>query len=430
MRSLYVRVLLASLLTVVLSLAAFIGVTRGVFGRAIGGLFRGTYSVQADQAARAFETGGADGVRTFLADLDRAFTAEHHLVDAQGRDLTGGADRSAMLAALRAQKDRPAMVEDKIVYGRQSKDGRYFLLVVADPPFSMWSFAPFYLVTLATVLFISWLVAVGIASPLRTLASAADRFGRGDLSARVTYRGKSEIGTVASSFNEMADRIQTLMTAERRLLQDISHELRSPLARLNFAAELARTAPDRQIAMDRIQRDIDRLSMLVGELLEITRAEGDPAARRMQAVDINKLVADIVEACQLDATSRGCTIDVEGSSSHTIEGDPELLRRAIENVLRNAVAHAPHQSAVTLSLVEDENGVTIAVRDRGPGVPEDLLTSIFAPFYRVDASRELQTGGIGLGLSITSRAIQLHHGSVRAENAHPGLRVLLTLPTA
>jgi two-component system sensor histidine kinase CpxA len=228
----------------------------------------------------------------------------------------------------------------------------------------------------------------------------------------------------------MAHRIQTLMTAERRLLQDISHELRSPLARLNFAAELARTAPDRQIAMDRIQRDIDRLSMLVGELLEITRAEGDPAARRMQAVDVNKLVIDVVEACELDATAQGCTVVVDGTSSQTIEGDPELLRRAIENVLRNAVAHAPHQSVVTLSLTEDANGVTVAVRDRGPGVPDDLLTNIFAPFYRVDESRELQTGGIGLGLSITSRAIQLHHGSVRAENAHPGLRVLLTLPTA
>jgi signal transduction histidine kinase len=430
MRSLYLRILLASALTVVLSLAAFIGVTRGVFGRAIGGLFRGTYSVQADQAARAFESGGVEGARTFLADLDRAFVAEHHLVDPQGKDLTGDADRSAILSAIRAQAPRPAMVDDKIVYGRESSDRRYWLIVVSDPPFSMWSFAPFYLVTFATVLFVSWLVAVGIASPLRMLARAADRFGRGDLSARVAYRGKSEIGTVAASFNEMADRIQTLMTAERRLLQDISHELRSPLARLNFAAELARTAPDRQGAIDRLQRDIDRLSLLVGELLEITRAEGDPAARRMQGVDINGLVADVVEACQLDVTARDCTVSVDGQLTETIQGDPELLRRAVENVLRNAVAYAPPASVVTVSLSQDAKRATITIRDRGPGVPEELLTSIFAPFYRVDESRELQTGGVGLGLSITSRAIQLHHGSVRAENAKPGLRVLLTLPTA
>lgn len=427
MRPLYVRILLASAATVVLSLAAFIGVTRSVIGRGVGDMFRGTYSVQADQAARAFDAGGPAAAAALLADLDRAFAAEHHLVDAGGRDLTTGADRGAMLAALREAGDRPVMVAGKVVYGRQSKDG-HWLLVVDDPPFTMWSFAPFYLVTFAAVLFISWLVAVGIASPLRTLAAAADRFGRGDLSARVAYRGKSEIGRLASSFNEMADRIQTLMTAERRLLQDISHELRSPLARLNFAAELARTAPDRQAAVDRLQRDIDRLSLLVGELLEITRAEGDPATRRAQAVDVNALVADVVEACDLDAASRGCTIEVEGRLTRTIDGDAELLRRAIENVLRNAVGHAPQGTAVTVSLEDDGARASIAIRDRGAGVPEELLTNIFAPFYRVDESRETGTGGIGLGLSITARAIQLHHGSVRAENAQPGLRVVLTLP--
>jgi two-component system sensor histidine kinase CpxA len=427
-RSLYLRIFLASLLTVVLSLAAFIAVTRSVIGRGIGDLFRSTYSLQLDQAARAFETGGAPGAAAFLADLDRAFGAEHHLVDSQGRDLTAGQDRRAMLSVVRNANDRPAMVDGRVVYGRQSKDGRYWLIVVDDPPFSMWSFAPFYLLILGTVLFVSWLVAVGIASPLRTLANAADRFGRGDFSARVAYRGKSEIGTLATSFNEMADRIETLMTAERRLLQDISHELRSPLARLNFAAELARTAPDREAAVDRLQRDIDRLTSLVDELLDVTRAEGDPGARRMLAVDLDRLVDDVVEACRFDASARGCTIVVEGRSSQTIDGDRELLRRAVENVLRNAVAHAPDQTDVTLSLVEEGKRVTIAIRDRGPGVPDGLLTSIFAPFYRVDESREAGTGGIGLGLSITSRAVQLHHGTVRAENAHPGLRVILTLP--
>jgi signal transduction histidine kinase len=429
-RSLYLRIFLASLLTVILSLAAFIGVTRSVIGRAIGDLFKSTYSLQLDQAARAFETSGRAGVTTFLADLDRAFGAEHHLLDSQGIDLTDGFDRSAMLSAVRNANDRPAMIEGRVVYGRQSKDGRYWLIVADEPPFSMWSFAPFYLLILGTVLFVSWLVAVGIASPLRTLANAADRFGRGDFSARVAYRGKSEIGMLATSFNEMAERIETLMTAERRLLQDISHELRSPLARLNFAAELARTAPDREAAIDRLQRDIDRLSSLVAELLDITRAEGDPAARRIQAVDLNRLMEDVVEACRLDAGARGCTISVEGRASQTIDGDRELLRRALENVLRNAVAHAPDQTEVTLSLLEEAKRVTIVIRDRGPGVPEALLTGIFAPFYRVDESREARTGGLGLGLSITSRAVHLHHGTVRAENANPGLRVILTLPLA
>jgi len=262
------------------------------------------------------------------------------------------------------------------------------------------------------------------------LAQAADRFGRGELSARVSYRGRNEIGRLSSSFNEMADRIQTLLTAERRLLQDISHELRSPLARLNFAAELARTAPDRQAAIDRLQRDIDRLTLLVGELIEVTRAEGDPGARRMQPVDVDKLVAAVVESCQLEVAGRGCTIEVQGQLGRTVQADPELLRRAVENVLRNALAHAPADSAVTVSIAGNGDRVNVAIRDHGPGVPDASLTRIFAPFYRVDESRQAQTGGIGLGLSITARAIHLHQGTVCAENANPGLRVTMTLPIA
>jgi two-component system sensor histidine kinase CpxA len=316
-----------------------------------------------------------------------------------------------MLAAVQAAGDgRPAMLDDRFVFGQRSRNGRYWLLVVVTPPFSGWSFAPFYLVTLAAIVLMSWLVAVGIATPLRALSSAADRFGRGDLSTR--------------------GRIETLMTAERRLLQDISHELRSPLARMKFAAELARTAPDREAAIDRLQRDLDRLSSLVGELLEITRAEGDPAVRRVEPVDLNVLIDEVVEACQLDAASRGCRIVVDGRADRMLSGDPELLRRAIENVLRNAINYAPNETKVTISLVADPERVTVAIRDYGPGVPDELLISIFAPFYRVDQSRETHIGGSGLGLSITSRAVQLHHGSVRAENARPGLRVVLNLPHA
>jgi two-component system sensor histidine kinase CpxA len=412
-----------------MALGAFIAVTRSVIGGAIHNAYKGAYLVQTEQAVRAFQTGGAAATHALLSELNQAFDSEHFLIDERGKDLITGADRSAMLTAVQATGNgRPAMMEDRFVFGERSKDGHVWLLVVGTPPFSGWSFAPFYLVTLAAVVFISWLVAIGIAAPLRVLASAADRFGRGDFAARVRVRGTSEIGTVAASFNEMADRIQTLMTAERRLLQDISHELRSPLARMKFAAELARTAPDRQAAIDRLQRDLDRLTTLVGELLEITRAEGDPATRRLEPVDLNVLVGDVVEACQLDADTRACRIVVDGRATRTLRGDAELLRRAIENVLRNAIAHAPDKSEVTVRIVEEAKRLTLAIRDLGPGVPDGLLTRIFAPFYRVDPSRETQTGGIGLGLSITARAVQLHHGTVQAENARPGLRVVLSLP--
>ncbi|MCC7010719.1 MAG: HAMP domain-containing protein [Acidobacteria bacterium] len=400
-----------------------------IFG-AVGNLFRGTYTVQVSQAASVYERDGREAASRFLASLDAAFGAEHHLTDSAGRDVTTGDNRLEVLDALRRAGDGPVPLRGRFAYGRASPDGRYWLLVLDDPPFTMRSFAPFYLLIVSAVLLISWLVTIGIASPLRTLASAADRFGRGDLDVRVPYRGRSEIGTLASSFNQMADRIQTLLTAERRLLQDISHELRSPLARLSFAAELARTAPDRQAAIDRLQRDIDRLAGLVGELVEITRAEGDPEARDMRRLALAPLVTDVIDACRLDAEARGCSIVWTGRAEQPVIGNPELLRRAVENVLRNAIRHSPAGAQVQVELAESDASATVSVRDVGPGVPEKDITNVFRPFYRVDESRQTDTGGVGLGLAIVHRAMQLHHGSVAAENAHPGLLVKLTLPVA
>jgi two-component system sensor histidine kinase CpxA len=411
------------------SLGGFIAITSVVIGRSTGELFRNTYKVQLEQAVKTLDREGPAGLSSFLADLNTAVGAEHHLVDSSGRDVASSEDRSELLRAVRSAGDRPVPVAGRLVYGQDSRDGRYWLIAVREPPFSMWSFAPFYLLLLAAVFVISWFVAVGIASPLRTLAATADRFGRGDLDARVRYRGRNEIGRLAASFNEMAARIQTLLTGQRRLLQDVSHELRSPLARLNFAAELARTAPDRQAAVDRLQREIDRLGSLVDELIGITRAEGDAAERPMRRVDLDAVVAEVLEACSYDAQARPCRIVVRGSAPHGVMGDTELLRRAVENVLRNAVQHAPQGSEVQLEIDQHAVETVIRIRDSGPGVPDALLGKIFEPFFRVDEVRQAGTGGVGLGLSITSRAMQLHNGTVRAENADPGLRVVMTLPT-
>ena len=141
----------------------------------------------------------------------------------------------------------------------------------------MWSFVPYYVLILAAVALLCWLLALAIVRPIRQLAGAVDRFGSGDLAIRIPARRADEVGDLARAFNRMAERIETLMTAERRLLQDISHELRSPLARLHLASELARTATDRDLAFARIQKEVDRLTTLVETLIEMTRAEGDPA---------------------------------------------------------------------------------------------------------------------------------------------------------
>ena len=226
----------------------------------------------------------------------------------------------------------------------------------------------------------------------------------------------------------MADRTQTLLDAERRLLQDISHELRSPLARLGVAIELARSGDDLNTNLNRIQKESDRLNALVGQLLEVTRAEGDPTALRREPVRVDELVQQLVDDSGIEAKARGCELKYERRQPAIVEGDPELLRRAVENVIRNAIRYAPRETAVEVSLERNDGSVVVDVRDRGPGVPEEALPRIFDAFYRVETDRARASGGIGLGLSIARRAIELHKGSIRARNAQPGLEVEMELP--
>jgi two-component system sensor histidine kinase CpxA len=297
---------------------------------------------------------------------------------------------------------------------------------VSPQPLDFTSALPYYVLVLTAVALLCWLLAVNIAAPLESLASTVDRFGRGELSLRVNSRRRDEIGDLARSFDQMAERLQTLLTAERRLLQDISHELRSPLARLSFAAELTKTAEDRTAAAARLRKDIDRLTSMVGSLLQVTRLEGDPSLRNPEEVALEPLLQELIEDCRMEA--KGCLLLFEAASSPIVQGDRELIRRAIENVLRNAIRYAPEGTAIETKLTVAAGSALIAVRDHGPGVPDELLTKIFAPFFRVDDSRDNATGGAGLGLAIAQRAVNVHHGRLHAQNVKPGLLVTIELP--
>src|SRR5205085_5783533 len=171
---------------------------------------------------------------------------------------------------------------------------------------------------------------------------------------RVNSDRRDELGQLARTFDHMANRTQTLLEAERRLLLDISHELRSPLARLGVAVELARSGENREAALNRMEKESDRLNALVGELLQVTRAEGDPQALHVEPVAMNELLATIVEDCSLEAEFRGCTIRLTAATGATVAGDPELLRRATENVIRNAVRFAPPQSTIEVTLEQHQ----------------------------------------------------------------------------
>jgi signal transduction histidine kinase len=431
MRSVYAKILLWCFGILVLSMAAFIGISVVVSLRSPGkNLFMSTTALQIEQAGEAYQSGGPERLSAYLRKLDRIFQSEHFVIDSAGKDLVTGEDRSALLARARGQSflSHIAGGGDHVVV-KPSSDGRYRFVILMRLPIDLGSALPYYLLILAAIALLCWVLAVNIASPLGSLARTVDRFGRGELSLRANSRRHDEIGDLARSFDEMAERIQTLLTAERRLLQDISHELRSPLARLSFAAELTKTAEDRNAAAARLRKEIDRLASLVGALLQVTRLEGDPSSRNLESVPLHPLLEELVDDCRVEAEARGCRLLLQTDRTVKVQADRELLRRAAENVLRNAIRYAPEGTPIETTLEMSGAAALITFRDYGPGVPQELLPKIFTPFFRVDASRDNATGGVGLGLSIAQRAVDLHHGKLRARNAEPGLLVSIELPT-
>lgn len=431
MRSILAKVVLWSLGTFFLSLVAFWAVERMLapHGPPQADPFWGMVRLVEEDACRAYEQGGPAALAAHLKRLDERLPGRHYLTDLRGRDLVDGTDRSGLMRTQSHGPGPPKLADGHIVLvGPPQGGGRYRFITVARPWFGPPNILPYYGIVVLVIVAMGAILAMNLAAPLRRLRDAVERFGRGDLFVRTRSRRRDEIGALARSFDEMAGRIETLLSAERRLLQDISHELRSPLARLGFAVALARTGDDRGAALDRIQRDVDRLSALVGELLELTRAEGDPAARERAAVRLDDLLRMIADDAAIEAHAKGCRIMLNAPIACTVRGDGELLRRALENVLRNAVRHTPEGTSVDVDLSAGGSSADVTIRDCGPGVPDAALTAVFEPFFRVDDARSPSSGGLGLGLAIARRAVALHDGTIVARNADPGLCVTVSLP--
>jgi two-component system sensor histidine kinase CpxA len=231
----------------------------------------------------------------------------------------------------------------------------------------------------------------------------------------------------------MAQRIETLMKSQQRLVGDVSHELRSPLARLSVALELARAkaGTDASPALDRIERETERLNELIGQLLTLAKMESGVSNPPKEVIWLDALIREIVADANFESANRHRAVALLNCDTCQTEGLPELLRRAIENVIRNAVRYTAENSTVEVSLKIEGQQAVITVRDFGQGVPPSSLNQLFEPFYRVAEARDRNTGGIGLGLAITKSAIQLHGGTVYAANAAGGgLVVKMTLPIA
>jgi two-component system, OmpR family, sensor kinase len=275
------------------------------------------------------------------------------------------------------------------------------------------------------------LLAWYFARPIRSLRDAFDDVASGKLDTRIgtaMNKRRDELADLGGNFDRMAERLQNLIESQRRLLHDVSHELRSPLARLQAAADLMRQQPERaQEFVARIERDTERMDRLVGELLTLARLDAGMGDTPRETIDLTSLIEEIVEDARVEAETRACRIELAPTVAATVTGNPDLLRRALENVLRNALRHSPSGSCVTVSMRVATGFANIAIADAGEGVAENDLEAIFEPFYR--AGNTDAFAGYGLGLAITRRVMQVHGGTVQAQNRPgSGLVVTLSLP--
>ncbi len=281
---------------------------------------------------------------------------------------------------------------------------------------------------------ICYLLARSLTSPIRQLRTATQHFAAGDLTSRVdtsTY-GSSEINQLGSDFNAMAEQIEDLIVSQQRLQRDISHELRSPLARLNIALELARQRAGNAATaeLNRIELESQRLNEMIGQLLSLNQIDSQPIDTTTQ-VDLSTLLARLVADANFEAQHHRAKVTLEQPASLLVHGSGELLARAIENIIRNAVHYSPAGGTVAVEVEPQNNGGTmIRISDEGDGVPPQQLEKIFEPFFRVADARDRCSGGTGIGLAISQRSIKRHHGTLNARNRHNGgLEVTISLPS-
>jgi two-component system, OmpR family, sensor histidine kinase CpxA len=322
-------------------------------------------------------------------------------------------------------------------------DGRRYTLVTELPPGQNAMFGPGgvpglgILIAVLSSGLVCYFLASYLTSPILRLRKAAQKLAAGDLSARVgkVGRSKDEVSQLVHDFDTMAEQIEKLVNAQSRLLKDISHELRSPLARMTVALELARqrTGTEAEGVLDRISLEASRMNELIGSLTTIARLESGTGTVKKVSVHLEEIVEEVARDADFEAQARNCRVEAEILDELPVEGDPALLRSAIENVVRNATRYTREGTTVKVRAEklqrQNSTQALIAVTDYGPGVPEDALERIFQPFYRIDDSRGRSTGGVGLGLAITDQAVRLHGGSVTASNLpEGGLSVEIRLP--
>jgi two-component system sensor histidine kinase CpxA len=397
--------------------------------------------------ADAYERDGAAAARAMAVSAGEEGGFRVWLYSPEGRPLAGpappaGASDAVARAAAGDDTARLGGGDSALLARRiTSQSGAQYVVMWDAPGALRTAFKPSpvrFVLRLAALLLVGgavcWVLVWQITKPVRTLQTAARRFADGDLAVRVSgnpelQRG-DELAELAGEFDRMASRIQALVTSQQQLLADISHELRSPLARLSLALDLARRRLDAAAPEHaRIEREVQRLDELIERLLTLASLQGRHEHPR-ESIDLQELVRDVARDASFEARAANREVAVSAECAATVRGTRHLLRSAIENVVRNAVRHTAEHTTVAISLACDDAGrVAVIVRDRGPGVPAEALDRLFDPFFRVDDARDRERGGVGLGLAIARQAMAAHGGTARAENDPAGgLVVRLELP--
>jgi two-component system sensor histidine kinase CpxA len=401
------------------------------------------------ESVQAYRTGGDDAAWKYLRGVHETYHVRLFIADEQGRDLVGRKPpewvRRAQLGEMRTAASFWGRLKppEFLRSSMTTPDGHHYTLVIELPPAPSGIFGPFGLPIFVGILssgLVCYLLARYLTSPIVRLRAATQKLAEGDLAARAgvprSHR-HDEMAELMRDFDRMAERLEKLVNAQKRLLTDISHELRSPLARLNVALELARrrSGSDAGSALDRIDRETSRLNQLIQKLLTIARLDGGDEFISKSPLRLEHLISEIAKDAAFEAQDRRCEVEVDVVDDCVVTGNARLLQSAIENVVRNAVRYTEPGTNVQVRLEQGLGAkgpeAVVRVTDSGPGVPEEAIDKLFRPFYRIDDARGRQTGGVGLGLAITERAVALHGGVIRAVNRpQGGLMVEIRLPLA
>ncbi len=405
-------------------------------------------TIYADTAGQIYENEGENGLREFLGRIKTSTTvSEADIYGQNGRTLMADvADSSAYSELIRSTLEsgnteldssvpETALAAKKFIL----TNGEAYVLVLRwdrpqSPPFFGESRLRYlrFAGLLLTAIVVCYALALYISSPIEKIRLATRRLAEGDLDARVGEKvgnRRDELAYLAKDFDVMAERIGQLITSQQRLTRDVSHELRSPLARMNVALEIAKKKTNAETVpmIERLEREAQRLNEMVSSLLTLAGLESGSQEFERTRIDLKELIEYVAEDADFEARANGRSVRITNADECTLIGSEGLLQRAIENVVRNAVKYTSAGTVVEISLKCTRSLASIQIIDHGGGVPENELANLFRPFYRVSESRDRTSGGIGLGLAIAEQAIKVHNGRISARNQGDGLLVELDL---